>query len=349
MSRKTIKVSKEIFKTIENIAEGILSPLRGFLNEEDFKSVLKRGRLKNGHPWTIPIVFDVEPGQLKPGEKVILTWQKGSALFSVEEIFSYSKQEYAKSVFGTLDKNHPGVEKINKMKSLLAGGKVTLIKKSPEPFGDFIVTPSQTREIFKRRGWKTIVAFQTRNVPHLGHEYLQKTALNLCDGLFINPVIGKKKEEDFKDSLIKKTYQVLIDNFFPKERVVLGGINYEMQYAGPREAIHHAIIRKNFGCTHFIVGRDHAGVGNYYHPFSAQEIFKKYPDLGITPIFLPSFFYCKKCQGIVSEKTCPHEEKRVEFKGTNLRKMLLTQKNPPKNLMRPEVVEIIKKYKKPFI
>jgi sulfate adenylyltransferase len=349
MKKPIFLVSKETFKTIENIADGVLNPLRGFLNKVDFESVLKRGRLKNGSPWTIPIVFDVEAGQLKPGQEVILKYKGGSALFSVKEIFPYSKLQYARSVFGTLDENHPGVQKIKRMKNFLAGGKITLIKKSPQTLKNFIVSPAQTKEIFKNRGWQTVVAFQTRNVPHVGHEYLQKTALNLCDGLFINPVIGRKKSGDFKDNLIKKTYEILINNYFPKEKVLVAGFNYEMQYAGPKEAIHHAIIRKNFGCTHFIVGRDHAGVGNYYHPFAAQEIFKKYPDLGITPIFLPSFFYCKKCKGIVSEKTCPHPKERIEFKGTNLRKILFSKKDPPTNLMRPEVVKIIKRFKNPFV
>lgn len=341
-------VSKETFKDIENVAQGVLSPLEGFMGKNDFKSVLEKGKLKNGLAWTMPVVFDVEPGQLKPRQKVLLGYGRGLALFSLKEIFPYSKKQFAKNIFGTLDKKHPGVQKIKKMRGLLAGGEITLIEKSPEADSKFILTPKQTRDIFQKRGWQSICAFQTRNVPHIGHEYIQKTALNITDGLFINPVIGKKKKGDFKDSLIKKTYEILSKKYFPSKRVVLGGLNYEMKYAGPKEAIHHAIMRKNFGCTHFIVGRDHAGLGNYYSPFAAHKIFQEYQNLGITPLFFSSFFYCKKCQGVASEKTCSHPKARIEFRGTNLREMILKRKNPSNNLMRPEVVKIIKKYKNPF-
>lgn len=349
MRRIIFPVSKETFKTIENIANGLFNPLRGFLAKEDFESVLKKGRLKNNTPWTIPIVFDVNPGQVKPGQKIILTYGRGSALFSVKEIFAYSKNRYAKNIFGTLDEKHPGVRKIKRMKDFLAGGEITLLKRSSESLSDFIITPAQAKAMFKKRGWKTIAAFQTRNAPHLGHEFLQKMALNLCDGLFINPVIGKKAPGDLKDHLIKKTYEVLIKRYFPEQNVVLGAFNYEMNYAGPKEAVHHAIIRKNFGCTHFIVGRDHAGIGNYYPPFAAQQIFKKYPDLGITPIFFSSFFYCKKCYSIVTEKTCPHPEHRMAFQGRNLREILAQKKTPPRILMRPEVFQIIKRHPNPFV
>lgn len=342
-------VSKEIFKTVENIALGVFSPLEGFLGQEDFQSVLKKGRLKNGLAWTIPIVFDVEPKQLEQGQKVILGYGRGMALMSVKEVFSYSKEEFAKSVFGTIDEDHPGAKKINALKSCLAAGKITLIEKSPEAFGGFILSPAETRKIFQDQDWQTIAGFQTRNVPHTGHESLQKAALNVCDGVFINPVIGRKKPGDFKDELIKKTYNILVNNYFPENKALVAGFNYEMQYAGPREAIHHAIIRKNFGCTHFIVGRDHAGVGDYYPPFAAQAIFKQYPDLEITPLFFSSFFYCKKCGGMVSEKSCPHPEERTELKGTKLREMISKKENPPETLMRPEVFEIIKKYKNPFV
>jgi len=346
---KVVPVDKETFTNIENISYGIYNPLKGFLGEEDFLSCLSRGRLKNNEPWTIPIILDVEKNQLKVGQKILLKSGAGKALFYVKEIFPYSKKYFAKKVFGTTDPAHPGVQKIYQKKDYLAAGPVTLVAASRNPFKKFSVTPKQTKEFFKQRGWKTVAAFQTRNVPHIGHEYLQKTALNICDGLFINPVIGKKKQGDFKDNLILATYKSLIKNYFESTHVLLGSFNYEMQYAGPREAIHHAIIRRNFGCTHFIVGRDHAGVGSFYSPYAAQEIFKKYPDLGITPIFFSSFFHCQKCLGIASEKTCPHTKERVEFKGTMLREIVSRRKMPPRVLMRPEIAKIIKKHPNPLV
>lgn len=347
---KTIIVDKETFSDTENIAYGVYSPLIGFMGEKDFSSCLNRGRLENNTPWTIPIVFDVDKDQVKPRDKILLQSKEGGrALFLVKEVFEYSKKECAKKIFGTRDNSHPGVQKIQQKKDYLAGGPVKLISPQHDPFKKFTVTPKQTREFFKKQGWKTVAAFQTRNVPHIGHEYLQKNALNICDGVFINPVIGKKKSGDFKDDLILKTYDKLLKIYFPHNNVLLGSFNYEMQYAGPREAIHHAIIRKNFGCTHFIVGRDHAGVGNFYHPFAAQEIFKKYPDIGITPLFFSSFFYCNKCSGIASEKTCPHTKDRIEFKGTMLRGIISNNEIPPHTLMRPEVTEIIKKHPDPLV
>jgi len=346
---REVEIDRETFNDIENIACGIYSPLTGFLGKEDFQSCLNRGRLKNNLPWTIPIVFDILKDQFKVGQKLLLKNGKGRALFQIKEIFGYSKTNFAKKIFGTTDPAHPGMQKIHCRKDYLAAGPIFLLAPSRNPLGKFAVTPAQTRTIFKKLGWKTIAAFQTRNVPHIGHEYLQKTALNICDGLLINPVIGKKKEGDFKDDLIIKTYRALIKHYFPKENVLLGSLHYEMQYAGPREAIHHAIMRKNLGCTHFIVGRDHAGVGSFYHPFAAHEIFKKYPDLGITPIFFSSFFHCNRCLGIASEKTCPHINDRVEFKGTMLRNIIGNNELPPHTLMRPEITSIIQKHPKPFV
>ena len=194
------------------------------------------------------------------------------------------------------------------------------------------------------------MAFQTRNAPHINHEYLQKSALALVDGLFINPVLGKKKAGDFKDEVILSTYKAILANYYPKASVVMSALHYEMQYAGPKEAIMHAIMRKNFGCTHIIIGRDHAGVGSYYGPYAAQEIFKEFPDLGITPLFFREFYYCRRCAGIASEKTCPHgEEDKLSFSGTKLRKMFAEGEVPPKEFMRPEVSQAILKFEKPFV
>jgi sulfate adenylyltransferase len=212
------------------------------------------------------------------------------------------------------------------------------------------VSPLETRSQIQKRGWKTMVGFQTRNVPHVAHETLQKTAMNIYDGLFVNPLIGKKKPGDFKDEVIVRTYETLIENYYPESRTIFGTLHTEMRYAGPKEAIHHAIMRKNFGCSHFIIGRDHAGVRNYYNPFAAHEIFSDYPDLGIEPLFFSSFYYCKKCLSYASEKNCPHgPEFREELSGTKMRKMVSSGEVPAKHLMRPEISKLIATYNEPFV
>jgi len=330
----------------------VFSPLEGFLTREDYISVLNKGRLASDIPWTIPIVLDVSrDSEVKEGNDAALVDEgRPVAIMHVEDIYQYSKEELAQKVFGTTDSGHPGVAKVYHMKELLIGGKIDLIDEPKMPFAEYYLNPQATRRLFEEKGWQTVVAFQTRNIPHVGHEYLQKTALTFTDGLFINPVIGKKKSGDFKDELILKTYQVLIDNYYPKDRVVMSILPMEMRYAGPREAIFHAIIRKNFGCTHFIVGRDHAGVGNYYPPYAAQDIFKEFPDLGITPMFFRSFFYCKKCLSVANEKTCPHgSQEHIDFSGTKIREMLLRKEVPPEEMMRPEVSKIILDWESPYV
>jgi sulfate adenylyltransferase len=228
------------------------------------------------------------------------------------------------------------------MGDVLLGGKITLVGESDDPFASYSLGPAETRILFREKGWRSVVGFQTRNVPHLGHEYLQKTALTFSDGLFINPVIGKKKPGDFLDEVILKSYEELIRHYYLRERAVLAVLKTEMRYAGPREAIFHAIMRKNFGCTHFIVGRDHAGVGSFYDPFAARDIFQEFPDLGIAPVFFNAFFWCTKCGGVANEKTCPHPDAdQVQFSGTRMREMLMAGEVPPPELMRPEVAEAI--------
>lgn len=345
-----IEVSKEIAHDIENIAYGIFSPLEGFLCREDFENVLYHMRLPNDLPWTIPIIFDIG-NNFKEGDEIALFSKNGMmATFKIEEIYRYDKKEYAERVFKTIDVKHPGVKRIMGMKDRLAGGKIELIKEGKEKFEKYHLKPHETRLLFKLKGWKEIAAFQTRNVPHLGHEYVQKTALTFVDGIFINPIIGRKKKGDFRDEVILKAYDVLIKHYYLIDKAVLSILRTEMRYAGPREAVFHAIIRKNFGCTHFIVGRDHAGVGNYYKPYEAHEIFNEFPDLGITPIFFKSFFYCRKCKGVVNEKICPHgKEEHIYYSGTEIRKMILNGERPSDIIMRKEVADIILSYKKPFI
>ncbi len=351
-----LEISKEVGVEIENIAHGVFSPLEGFMTRNDFLSVLESMRLENDVPWTIPIVLDVSTDELrrnevKEGDTVALTTNgKLVALMEIEEIYGFDKKEYAEKVFKTTDLEHPGVYKVFNMEDKLVGGKIELVDGIENPFEKYTLWPIETRILFKELGWRTIVGFQTRNAPHLGHEYVQKTALTFVDGLFINPVIGRKKRGDFRDEVILKAYEVLIEKYYLKGRAVLAILRTEMRYAGPREAIFHAIVRKNFGCTHFIVGRDHAGVGKYYGPYEAQEIFEEFPDLGITPIFFKQFYYCKKCYGYVNESVCPHSgDDVIPPSGTKIREMITKGELPPKEMMRPEVAEVILSFENPFV
>jgi sulfate adenylyltransferase len=352
----TLHVSDELRNDIENIADGIFSPLEGFVGEDDFQSIVKIGRLSNGLAWTVPIILDIdeqESRMMKDAGQVALSTNNKEkfAILHVEEIYSFDKIACAKSIYQTEDIKHPGVEKMVNMKDRLVGGKIDVIKRIEQsPLRKFRMTPAQTRAEISRKGWKSLVGFQTRNVPHVAHEMLQKAALNLYDGLFVNPLIGKKKKGDFKDELILSTYLALIDSYYPKQMVMFVTLHTDMRYAGPKEAIHHAIMRKNFGCSHFIVGRDHAGVGNYYHPFAAHEIFKDYTDLEIEPVFFPAFYYCKRCLMYSNERNCSHgQEFREELSGTNMRKMVSSGEMPADHLMRPEVAKIIVSFAEPFV
>jgi sulfate adenylyltransferase len=349
-----INLDREDAQEIDNIAYGVFSPLEGFLNKQDFESVLSRGRIADDTPWTIPIVLDLEESELKgakPGDALGLTYNgHPTATLVVDDIFQFNKTEFSERIFGTSDANHPGVEKVFKMKDRLIGGKITLIRDIGNPYPDYTLSPKETRALFEEKGWKTVVAFQTRNPPHLGHEYVQKTALSITDGLFINPLIGKKKSGDFKDEAILESYKVLMKNYYRSDHASLSVLHTEMRYGGPKEAIHHAIMRKNFGCTHFIVGRDHAGVGDYYGPFDAHTIFDDYPNLEISPIFFRSFFFCKKCNSISNDKVCPHTgDDLVNFAGKRIRALLTDGHPPPADVMRPEVAQKILSFEDPFV
>jgi sulfate adenylyltransferase len=352
----TVQVSNELRNDIENIADGIFSPLEGFVSRQDFESIVNTGRLKNGLAWTVPITLDsddLKARKMKDAGQVALATDNNEkfAILNVEEIYSFDKIACAKSIYQTDDIKHPGVEKMLNMKDKLISGRVNVFKRIEQsPLRKYRMTPVQTREEISRKRWKSIVGFQTRNVPHVAHEMLQKAALNLYDGLFINPLIGKKKHGDFKDEVILSAYVALTDNYYPKDRRMFVTLHTDMQYAGPKEAIHHAIMRKNFGCSHFIVGRDHAGVGNYYHPFAAHEIFKEYPDLEIEPLFFPAFYYCKRCLTYANERNCPHgPEVREELSGTKMRNMVNSGEMPAEHLMRPEVAKIIISFTEPFV
>jgi len=349
-----IKVPPEAEKTVRNLAQGILSPLEGFMNKAQFNRVLDDMRLEDDSPWTIPILLHAPEGfRAGSGDHIALVDQVGApiGMMAYEEAFDIDRKTFAKRVFKTNDPGHPGVANLYSQPPRVVAGKLRWVSKEPNSvFSSVTLSPKETRFLFREKGWKTVVAFQTRNAPHIGHEYVQKSALALADGIFINPVLGKKKAGDFTDEAIVGAYQALMKNYYPANTAVMSVLNYEMQYAGPREAIHHAIMRKNFGCTHIAIGRDHAGVGNYYGPYEAQEIFKEFPDLGITPLFFREFFYCNKCQGMANEKICPHEvSDRLTFSGTKLRSMFLSGQAPPKEFMRPEVADVILKMPRPFV
>jgi sulfate adenylyltransferase len=351
----SLQLNFELVSDVENIAFGIFSPLEGFMGKEEYRNVLNHMRLSDDLPWPIPIVLDAEKEKaekLKIGQEVILRNKNNNpiAILQLEEKYEYDKEEMAEKVFQTKDEAHPGVAKVKSMKEVLLAGKIDLIQESPTPFYNYKLKPIETRVLFKEKGWRTVVGFQTRNTPHIGHEYVQKTALTFTDGIFVNPVIGRKKKGDFKDEVILASYDELIKHYYLRERAVVAILQMEMRYAGPREAIFHAIIRKNFGCTHIIIGRDHAGVGNYYPPYAAQDIFEEFPDLGIVPLFFKSFYFCKKCNSVVNEKTCPHpSSEHINFSGTKIREMLIQGKTPPPELMRPEVAKIILSYDNPFV
>ncbi|HET7390697.1 MAG TPA: sulfate adenylyltransferase [Nitrososphaeraceae archaeon] len=351
----SIEVTNDLRNDIENIADGIFSPLEGFVGQDDFESIVELGRLKNGLAWTIPIILDVDAEtavKMKDAGEVALRVGKDHfGIIYVEEVYSFEKLHVIKSIYQTDDLQHPGVIKMTSMKDRLIGGKIEVIKRIPQsPLRVHRLNPFETRSEIHNRGWNTVVGFQTRNVPHIAHEMLQKAALNIYDGLFISPLIGKKKPGDFKDEVILSAYESLIKNYYPKDRAMFVTLHTEMRYAGPREAIHHAIMRKNFGCSHFIVGRDHAGVGDYYPPFASHQIFKNYTDLGIEPVFFPAFYYCKKCLGYANDRNCPHSTQfKEELKGRNIRKMVSLGEIPAEHLLRPEIAKVILSYKDVFV
>ncbi len=352
---KKIILDEELVKDVRNIARGIFSPLEGFMNKLEVETVVDEMCLPNNVAWTIPILLDVSKNDasgLEPGEHVLLTDEKDTpiARFLVEDIFQFNREKIAQNAYGTLDEKHPGVVEIMGKKEFFLGGKVDLIDDSREPFPEFNLDPRETRVLFREKGWGTVVAFQTRNPIHRAHEYIQRCALEVVDGLFINPLMGKKKKGDFRDDIILESYKKMMSDFYPKDRVVMSILPTRMHYAGPKEAIHHAIMRKNLGCTHIVIGRDHAGVGKYYGTFDAQKMFDKFPDLGIEPLKFEHSFFCKKCDAIATAKTCGHsKEERVPPSGTVIREMIGKKQFPPREIMREEIAKILTSYDNPFV
>lgn len=330
------------------LAQGAYSPLEGFMDERTYQSVLEHMSLPQSLPWTLPITLSLPQGRdLPPGKLFALGDADGipRAILEVEDVFLRDRAFEARAVFGTDDPRHPGVKQLMEEGDRCVGGKITLFRPFPDPFAPFALTPKEAREAFSRKGWETIVAFQTRNPVHRAHEYLQKCAMELFDGLFLHPLVGFTKEDDIPAAVRWDAYETLLRHYYPSHKVILSAFPGAMRYAGPREAVHHAIVRRNYGCTHIIIGRDHAGVGQYYRPTAAQEIFRLFPkeELGIQPLFFASAFYCRRCQAMATEQTCPHgPEDHVHLSGTAVREMLKRGEDLPPEFTRPEVAALLR-------
>jgi sulfate adenylyltransferase len=330
------------------IATGALSPLTGFMTSDEYHCMVESMRLPNGLVLGLPITLAVEKEVAHAvgiGSEVALCYKDVPlATMVVHDVFSYDKQQEAQAVYRTTDVAHPGVQRLYAQGEYLLGGPITLFRRPPSPFAVIENDPAAVRAIAANMGWQTMVGFQTRNPIHRAHEYMQKCALEIVDGLLLHPLMGETKADDIPACTRLSSYQAILANYYPPDRVLLAGFPAAMRYAGPREAVFHAICRRNYGCTHFIVGRDHAGVGNYYGTYDAQRIFAQFSavELGIEPLFFEHTFYCQQCAQMASAKTCPHPtSQHISLSGSKVRAMLAAGQAPPAQITRPEVAVLL--------
>jgi sulfate adenylyltransferase len=341
---ETVRLTSRELSDLDMLASGALSPLTGFMGREDYERVLEEMRLAGGLPWALPVCLAVE--QAPAGDRIALAGETGRplALLEVEEVYEYDKEREAEKAFRTTDGEHPGVARLYRQHDRYVAGPVTVFERLEPPFPELHRDPAETRSLFSEKGWRRVVGFQTRNPIHRAHEYLTKCALETVDGLLIHPLVGETKSDDVPVEVRVDAYRALIARYYPEERVVVSAFPAAMRYAGPREAIWHAICRKNYGCSHFIVGRDHAGVGDYYGTYDAQLIFDELEphELDIEPMFFEHAFWCRACGQMATPKTCPHSgDDHVFLSGTKVRELLSQGELPPEEFSRPEVAEIL--------
>lgn len=348
-----VVLSQGGYQDLLNIANGRFSPLEGFLSHDNFHKVVQDMTLEDGTVWPLPVVLDVDgdkAAEITPDERATLCAPDRTpvGVIDVEEIFKYNKQEAARGIYGTDDEAHPGVADFFSKADFLIGGPIKVF--GAERYNQYDLLPKESRVLFRHKGWDSVAGFQTRNAPHRAHEYIQKSVLEFVDSLLIQPKLGDKKSGDYRDDVIMETYHELVSAYYPNNSVTLSVFPSRMRYAGPREAIFDAIVRKNQGCTHFIVGRDHAGVEDYYDRFSAHRVFDEIADIDIQPIFFDFAFYCSVCDGMASEKICPHDdEDRVYPSGSDIRASIRGGSRPSEKVMRPEVANFIIETDQPFL
>lgn len=345
-----LALNRDQYLELEKLGLGAFQPLNGFMNQDQFNSVVTEMRLPDGQPFPLPVVLGLSTDMaaaIRGLPRVTLTYD-GEVVGELNPESEYRPDRNAATIplFGTNDPNHPGVAQFQADGEVFIGGPIRLIKRARLDISDYELTPEQSRQEFARRGWKTIIGFQTRNVPHRAHEYLLRLGLEITDGLFVQPLIGRKKAGDYTPAAIIAAYRTLIGEFLPPKRVVLGVLSTSMRYAGPREAVFHAIIRRNYGCTHFIVGRDHAGVGSYYEKYAAHHMVARFDgELGITVLRLAGPFHCSRCDGIVTERSCAHVDSHPEaisdLSGTRFRAMLLGGETPDSHFIRPAILKAL--------
>ena len=339
-----VELTSRELSDLDMIASGALSPLDGFMGRADYERVLEEMHLANGVPWSLPVCLAVESAPA--GDRVALADESGRpvAWIEVDDVFEYDKDREAELSFRTTDDAHPGVARVYGQKPLYLSGRVTVFERQAPAFPELALDPADTRRVFAERGWKRVVGFQTRNPIHRAHEYLTKVALETVDGLLVHPLVGETKADDVPVGVRVDCYNALLEGYYPQDRVLLSAFPAAMRYAGPREAIWHAICRKNYGCSHFIVGRDHAGVGDYYGTYDAQLIFDEFTahELDVEPMFFEHTFWCNVCGSMASTKSCPHgAEDRVFLSGTKVREMLGEGEVPPVEFTRPEVARVL--------